>query len=67
MSIGTVARAYQLADSGLCRTVSEIGQHLRRERYESVDEHLRAPTLNRELRERCKATPAAAISEPVIA
>ncbi len=57
MSIGTVARAYQLADSGLCRTVSEIGLHLRRERYESVDEHLRSPTLNRQLRERCRATP----------
>jgi hypothetical protein len=51
----TIERAYELARSGDCATVDEIKTKLQAEGYESVWQHLSAPTLTRTLRRLCEA------------
>ncbi|MFW2829093.1 hypothetical protein [Sphingomonas sp. ID0503] len=45
-----VARAFELAGLGTCRTLDDLRRQLRREGYESIDAHLSAPTMRRQLK-----------------
>ena len=56
----TLERAYELARSGQCRTVSDIKQKLASEGYERVQDALYGPSLGADLRRLCQAhyTPA---------
>lgn len=49
----TVERAFQLAQSGACRTVNEIAIRLKQERHDVVDAHLAGQSIRRELRRLC--------------
>ena len=44
-----IERAFELARSGHCRSVSEIIRHLPVEDREAVEEHLAAPDARRQL------------------
>lgn len=52
----TLERAYQLAESGTCRTVSEVKSILSNEGYASVHDQLYGPTTTRALRLKCEAS-----------
>lgn len=49
-TVSTVERAYQLAATPQCRTLTELAILLKREGYSGVDEHLRGASLRRTLR-----------------
>lgn len=49
----TIERAYQLARSGDCASVQDIREQLIREHHESVEAHLRGPTIGNHLRALC--------------
>jgi hypothetical protein len=51
----TIERAYELARSGACRTVSEIKQRLTAEGYDRVRDSLYGQSLNADLRKLCQA------------
>lgn len=53
----TVARAFEIARSGTCRTVDELRKRLKAERYESVDSHLSSGSLSKQLRALLKTFP----------
>ena len=59
----TLERAYELARSGECATVSDIRDRLKRERFESIAGQVSGRTLTEELRRLCREatmeTPAA--------
>lgn len=59
----TLERAYQLAESGRCRTVSEIKQALQVEGYERIQDSLYGGTLTSALRKLCQANYVAVIEE----
>jgi hypothetical protein len=48
--ISTVARAFQIARSGTCRTVDELRKALKAEKHEAVDGHLNSGSLTKQLR-----------------
>jgi hypothetical protein len=48
--ISIIERALQVAASGTCRTVEEIGRTLRQEGFADVDQHLTGPSFRRQLR-----------------
>ena len=50
----TLERAYQLAESGACRTVSEVKQALQSEGYERIQDSLYGGTITAALRKRCQ-------------
>lgn len=50
LPIGTVERAFALADSGEFRTVQEIRDRLAKEGMWDVDRHLTGPSIRRDLR-----------------
>ncbi len=50
-----IERAYELADSGTCRSVSEIVKKLDAEGYPGASGQLYGPVLKGELRRRCQA------------
>jgi hypothetical protein len=50
MEQSTIEAAFSLARSGSCVTVDEVERVLRQNGYSSVVEHLRSPTLRRQLR-----------------
>jgi virulence-associated protein VapD len=50
----TLERAYALARSGSCRTVSEIKQALQAEGFERIQDSLYGPTLTSALRKLCQ-------------
>jgi virulence-associated protein VapD len=50
----TLERAYALARSGSCRTVSEIKQALQAEGFERIQDSLYGPTLTAALRKLCQ-------------
>jgi hypothetical protein len=50
----TLERAYELARSGRCRTVSDIKQALATEGYERIQDSLYGPTLGAALRKLCQ-------------
>ncbi len=60
LPIGTVQRAFDLADSGDFRTVQEIRDRLAKEGLADVDRHLTGPSIRRDLR---RAIEAAALPE----
>ncbi|WP_129793404.1 hypothetical protein [Sphingosinicella sp. CPCC 101087] len=49
----TLERAFDLARSGTCRSVSDIRRQLKAERYDQVEAHLSGPAISRQLRELC--------------
>ena len=59
----TVERAYQLARSGDCGSVDEIGRVLITERYGSVHAHLAGPSIRRALLALCRGSRPAANSK----
>jgi hypothetical protein len=46
----TVERAFELARSGSCKSVSEIKRRLTTERYENVGSHLAGGSIGRQLK-----------------
>jgi hypothetical protein len=52
-TVGTVERAYQLAASGECASVSDIRDRLAREGYSNVVSHLGGKTIAVALRRLC--------------
>ncbi len=50
----TLERAYQLAESGDCRTVSEVRQRLAAEGFERIADQLYGSSVTSALRERCQ-------------
>jgi hypothetical protein len=48
--ISTVARAFQLARSGNCRTMDELRKALKAEKHDAVDGHLTSGSLTKQLR-----------------
>ena len=50
----TLERAYQLAESGACRTVSEVKQALQAEGYDRIQDSLYGGTITAALRKRCQ-------------
>lgn len=52
----TLERAYQLAESGECRNVSEIKKRLQSEGYDRIADQLYGRTVTNALRDRCQAS-----------
>lgn len=50
----TLERAYELARTGRCRTVSDIKQALASEGYDRIQDSLYGPTLGAALRKLCQ-------------
>ena len=50
----TLERAYQLAESGACRTVGEVKQALQSEGYDRIQDSLYGGTITAALRKRCQ-------------
>lgn len=50
----TLERAYQLAESGACRTVGEVKQILKNEGYERIQDALYGSTITTALRKLCQ-------------
>ena len=59
MSVDTVRRAFQLAEAGDCRSVSDIRRTLQKERCDAVDGHFTSGLLRSQLKARVDATRAA--------
>jgi hypothetical protein len=51
----TLERAYQLAGSGACRTVSDVKQALQIEGYDRIQDSLYGGTITAALRKLCQA------------
>jgi hypothetical protein len=51
----TVERAYQLAQSGECASITEVKQRLKAEGYEHVTEHLSVLTVAKAIRDFCRS------------
>lgn len=54
----TLERAFDLAASGSCRTVSDIRVQLKKEQRDSVDAHLAGSLIQRQLKTRLQAADA---------
>ncbi|MEA1013798.1 hypothetical protein [Sphingosinicella sp. LY1275] len=63
-TVSTVERAYQLAATPQCRTLTDLAILLKREGYSGVDEHLRGASLRRTLRALIASQGAAASPVP---
>jgi len=50
----TLERAYQLAGSGACRTVSDVKQALQSEGYDRIQDSLYGGTITAALRKLCQ-------------
>jgi hypothetical protein len=50
LRLTTVERAFELAASGRCRTITEIAAALKAERFDSVPQVLQSTTMRRQLR-----------------
>lgn len=50
----TLERAYQLAESGSCRTVGDVKQALKAEGYDRIQDSLYGSTITSALRKRCQ-------------
>jgi hypothetical protein len=61
---GTVERAFELAQSGACKTVGDVIVKLKQERHDSVEAHLAGPSIRRALRELCARSAGDAQDEP---
>ena len=60
----TLERAYELAQEGRCRTVSDIKQALSAEGFDRIQDSLYGPTLSAALRKLCQAHYVAPADEP---
>lgn len=49
----TLERAFTLARSGDYASTADIRMRLKKERYDQVEEHLRGPAINKQLRLLC--------------
>ena len=49
-NVTTLERAFQLARTGECTTISDLAKALKRERHDSVDSQLMGPKLRMQLR-----------------
>jgi hypothetical protein len=47
---GIIARAFQLAQGGTCRTLSEVRSTLSKEGFTSVDAHLAGASIRKQLK-----------------
>lgn len=47
--VGAVARAFELARGGACRSVEDIRRHLKLEGYSSYQEHLSGALIKKQL------------------
>jgi hypothetical protein len=54
MSLGTIERAFELAQSGHCATVDDIRRNLKGEGFAQVDAHLAGATVRKQLLELCR-------------
>lgn len=61
----TIERAYQLAESGTCRTVGDVKQQLNAEGFERVQESLYGASVTAALRKRCQDSYVGSEDEPV--
>ncbi|RZJ17301.1 MAG: hypothetical protein EON91_09915 [Brevundimonas sp.] len=50
----TIERAYQLAESGACRTVGDVKQALKNEGYDRIQDSLYGGAVTAALRKRCQ-------------
>lgn len=48
-----VERAFELALSGSCNNVHDVGLQLKKERFDSVEAHLAGTSIRRQLRALC--------------
>ena len=62
----TIERAYELARSGACRTVSDIKQALSTEGFDRIQDSLYGPTLTASLRKLCQDHYVAPVEEPAV-
>jgi hypothetical protein len=51
--LSVIERAFELARSGTCNNVQEVGMRLKSERFESVEAHLAGASIRRQLRDLC--------------
>lgn len=51
----TIERAYELARSGECRTLSDVKQRLSADGHDRIQEHLYGGTISAALRKLCQA------------
>ena len=51
----TIERAYELARSGECRTLSDVKQRLSADGHDRIQEHLYGSTVSAALRKLCQA------------
>ncbi|WP_295705257.1 hypothetical protein [uncultured Brevundimonas sp.] len=49
----TIERAYQLAESGVCRTVGDVKKQLAAEGFVGIQDQLYGATITAALRQRC--------------
>ena len=49
----TIERAYQLAESGVCRTVGDVKKQLAAEGFVGIQDQLYGATITAVLRQRC--------------
>jgi virulence-associated protein VapD len=59
----TLERAYELAQEGRCRTVSDIKQALSAEGFDRIQDSLYGPTLSAALRKLCQANYVAPVED----
>lgn len=52
----TIERAYQLAESGTCRTIGDVKRQLQIEGFSNIQDQLFGQSTNKALRDRCKAS-----------
>jgi len=52
----TIERAYQLAESGTCRTPGDVKVKLKAEGFSSIQDQLHGATVTRALKQRCDAS-----------
>jgi hypothetical protein len=60
--LSVIERAFELARSGTCSSVQEVGMRLKSERFESVEAHLAGTSIRRQLRELCGRKAVAAVA-----
>lgn len=54
MSLGTIERAFELAQSGHCTTVDDIRRQLKGEGFAQVDAHLAGAMVRKQLLDLCR-------------
>jgi hypothetical protein len=55
-TLNPIARAFELARSGICKDIDDLGRKLAREGYSGVTAHLSGRSLRRQLNDAIKAS-----------